>query len=343
MITRTEPLCQDLTTETENWQQALANVIRNPRELFEILELDPRKLPEALAAAKDFSLTVPRSFVARMEKGNWHDPLLKQVLPLGQELDYQPGFTDDPLAENSANPCPGLIHKYPGRVLLIASGGCAINCRYCFRRHFPYQANNPNREQWQQALDYIAADESITEVILSGGDPLVASDRLLTERVKQIAAIDHVSRLRIHSRLPVVIPQRITAECLDWLTSSRLRPVMVIHCNHANELDPQVGAALEKLANAGVTLLNQSVLLAGINDNTNALLSLSETLHQYRVLPYYLHLLDRVAGSAHFECSEKHAGELIKQLMTSLPGYLVPKLVREVSGKRSKIPIPIVL
>lgn len=343
MITRTEPICQDLPGQTENWQQALANVIRDPHELFSLLELDLSTLPSALAASQSFPLKVPRSFVARMEKGNWHDPLLRQTLPLGEELEYQPGFTTDPLEEASSNPCPGLIHKYHGRVLLIASGGCAINCRYCFRRHFPYQANNPSREQWLQALQYIADDSSISEVILSGGDPLVASDRLLSERVEQIAAIPHVIRLRIHSRLPIVIPQRITDECLDWLTGSRLSPVMVIHCNHANELDDQVGAALQKLANAGVTLLNQSVLLAGVNDNTAALEALSEALHQHRVLPYYLHLLDRVQGSAHFETSETQAKVLIQQLMGRLPGYLVPRLVREVSGQLSKIPIPIVL
>jgi EF-P beta-lysylation protein EpmB len=343
MITRTEPLCQDLPRQTESWQQSLANVIRDPQQLFELLELDLSKLPPAIAAAQDFPLKVPRGFAAKMEKGNWHDPLLRQVLPLDQELDYQPGFTKDPLEETTSNPCPGLIHKYHGRVLLIVSGGCAINCRYCFRRHFPYQDNNPSRAQWQQSLQYIADDPSIKEVILSGGDPLVASDRQLAELVEQIADIPHVSRLRVHSRLPIVIPQRITDDCLAWLTGSRLQAVMVIHCNHPNELDSEVGTALEKMANAGVTLLNQSVLLGGINDNLAALIALSETLHRYRVLPYYLHLLDRVKGAAHFDTDENQAKQLISQMMTHLPGYLVPKLVREVSNQRSKVPIPIVL
>ena len=343
MITRTEPLCQDLPSQTESWQQSLANVIRDPQQLFELLELDLSQLPAAIAAAQDFPLKVPRGFAAKMEKGNWHDPLLKQVLPLGQELDYQPGFTKDPLEEAASNPCPGLIHKYHGRVLLIVSGGCAINCRYCFRRHFPYQDNNPSRAQWQQSLQYIADDTSIKEVILSGGDPLVASDRQLAELVEQIADIPHVSRLRVHSRLPIVIPQRITDDCLAWLTGSRLQAVMVIHCNHPNELDSEVGTALEKMANAGITLLNQAVLLGGINDNLAALIALSETLHRHRVLPYYLHLLDRVKGAAHFDTDENHAKQLISEMMTHLPGYLVPKLVREVSNQLSKVPIPIVL
>lgn len=343
MITRTEPLCQDLPAQTESWQQSLANVIRDPQQLFELLELDLSQLPLAIAAAQDFPLKVPRGFAAKMEKGNWDDPLLKQVLPLGLELDYQPGFTTDPLEEATSNPCPGLIHKYHGRVLLIVSGGCAINCRYCFRRHFPYQDNNPSRAQWQQALKYIADDKSIKEVILSGGDPLVASDRQLGELVGQIAHIPHVSRLRVHTRLPVVIPQRITEECLTWLAESRLEPVVVIHCNHPHELDGEVGKALARMANAGITLLNQSVLLRGINDNASTLITLSEKLHQHRVLPYYLHLLDSVQGAAHFDTDETHAKQLISQLMAHLPGYLVPKLVREVSNQLSKVPIPIVL
>ncbi len=343
MITRTEPLCQEQTGQSESWQQALANVIREPRELFELLALDLTQLPAALSAASEFPLMVPRSFVARMEPANWHDPLLQQVLPLGEELGFQPGFSHDPLAEADNNPQPGLIHKYHGRVLLIVSGGCAINCRYCFRRHFPYQANNPSRAQWQQTLDYIASDASISEVILSGGDPLVASDRFLAELVSNIAQIPHVKRLRIHSRLPVVIPQRITDDCLRWLSDSRLQSIMVIHCNHANELDASVQAALAKLTAAGVTLLNQSVLLAGVNDNEAALTTLSETLLEQGVLPYYLHLLDKVQGAAHYEVDESRAKQLVRHLMAHLPGYLVPKLVREDSNQVSKVPISVLL
>ena len=327
-----------------SWQHMLANVIRDPNELFALLELDhsvdDQQLTSSLAACKDFPLRVPRPFARRITKGDWQDPLLRQILPLGQELDYQPGFSNDPLQEAGCNPVPGLIHKYRGRVLLVVSAGCAINCRYCFRRHFPYSDNNPGRSQWQQTLRYIQDDSSIREVIFSGGDPLAASDLLLGELVEQIAAIPHITTLRVHSRMPVVIPQRITGQCLDWLTRSRLQAIMVIHSNHANEIDPEVGEALLRLKTAGVTVLNQTVLLAGINDTETALAALSERLFQYGVLPYYLHLLDRVQGAAHFEVDELRGRQLLAQLLTRLPGYLVPKLVREQANADSKTPIP---
>ena len=242
MITRTEPACQakqspcDTDTiklhNSKSWQKALATIIRDPRELFELLELDTQQLPAALAVAQDFALRVPLGFVRRMKKGDWNDPLLRQILPVEQERWEQPGFSVDPLGEASANPLPGLIHKYRGRVLLVVSSGCAINCRYCFRRHFPYHDNNPAQAQWQPVLDYIANDPSITEVIFSGGDPLAASDKVLANLVQLIAGIKHVTTLRVHSRMPVVIPERITPQCIDWLTSTRLRPVMVIHSGH---------------------------------------------------------------------------------------------------------------
>ena len=344
MIPQTEAIRQPNSLDaTDSWQQALAGVIRDPKELFSLLQLDLRgddqQLATSLAACKDFPLRVPHSFVQRMAKGDWNDPLLRQVLPLGQELDYQPGFSNDPLQEVASNPAPGLIHKYHGRVLLVVSAGCAINCRYCFRRHFPYSDNNPSRSQWQQTLDYIRRDKSITEVIFSGGDPLAASDSLLAELVTHIADIPHITTLRIHSRMPVVIPQRITQGCLDWLSNSRLRPVMVIHSNHANEISPEVGLALKRLQAAGVTVLNQTVLLAGVNDSATALEALSKRLFQYGVLPYYLHLLDRVQGAAHFEVNKQQGQQLLSQLMTRLPGYLVPKLVREQANAASKTPI----
>ena len=274
MILQTEPLCQS-SDSNESWQQALANVVRDPRELFELLSLDIEALPGALAAIDSFPLRVPRSFIARMTKGDWHDPLLQQVLPVARELEIQPGFSDDPLAELGSNPLPGLIHKYQSRVLLIVSGGCAINCRYCFRRHFPYDDNNPGRGQWADTLEYIAADPSINEVILSGGDPLAASDKLLADLVGQLQNIPHLTTLRVHSRLPVVIPQRITEQTLAWLTGGRLQPVLVIHSNHANELDRQVQRSLAAAREAGVTLLNQSLLLASVNDSAAALKALS--------------------------------------------------------------------
>lgn len=341
MIPQTEAIRQAEPTDSDevSWQQALANVIRDPEELFDLLELDRSKLPDALRACVDFPLQVPRTFVDRMVKGDWSDPLLQQILPLGQELDIHPGFSNDPLLETSDNPVPGLIHKYQGRVLLIVSGGCAINCRYCFRRHFPYQQNNPSQREWQQALDYIGQDSSIKEVILSGGDPLAANDNMLRDLTTRIADIPHVEILRVHSRMPVVIPQRITSAGMNWLTSTRLTPVMVIHSNHANEIDDNVIKALQALKHAGVTLLNQSVLLAGVNDKPDALLALSKRLFAAGVLPYYLHLLDRVNGAAHFEVTEKCAQALVATLRNQLPGYLVPKLVREQHGEHSKMPI----
>ena len=320
----------------QSWQAALADVVRDPVELFQLLQLPPAILPATLKANEDFPLRVPRCFVERMGKGNINDPLLKQVLPLAQELDYQPGFCTDPLNENHHNPQPGIIHKYHGRVLLVITGACAIHCRYCFRRHFNYSDNTPSRKEWRQSLNYIAEDSSIREVILSGGDPLAANDSVLAELVERIANIPHVQRLRIHSRLPVVLPQRIDDRCLEWLTASRLKVVMVIHSNHAQELDSQVGEALNKLHQAGITLLNQTVLMAGINDQAEQLAALSEALFQHRVMPYYLHLLDRVQGAAHFEISDATACSLHEQLQKILPGYLVPKLVREIAGKPSK-------
>ncbi len=321
------------------WQHELRDAICSAQTLFELLELDGALAPKALKADKDFPLRVPRPFVDRIKKGDWKDPLLLQVLPLAEELDYTPGFSTDPLAERQAIAAPGLIHKYHGRVLLIATASCAIHCRYCFRRHFPYQENKPGTAQWKQALDYIRQDKSIKEVILSGGDPLLAPDRYLAELVDQLADIAHLERLRIHTRLPIVIPQRITTECLDWLTTSRLQPIVVLHCNHANEIDRAVAESIEQLLKRGVTVLNQSVLLRQINDRVDTLIELSEALFSVGVLPYYLHLLDRVAGAAHFDVAEVEALALIDQLRSKLPGYMVPKLVKEQAGKSSKTPI----
>lgn len=350
MITRTEPACQAKPSSNstdslklqhaQSWQQALASVVRTPQQLFELLKLNPEQLPESMAAAcEQFVLRVPHSFVQRMKQGDWHDPLLRQVLPRAQELDILPGYSLDPLHETQSNPCPGLIHKYRGRVLLIVSRGCAIHCRYCFRRHFPYQANNPSRQQWQQALRYIRNDSTIKEVIFSGGDPLAADDTLLSALSEAIADIPHVTTLRVHSRLPVVIPERITEQCIDWLTGTRLRPVMVIHSNHANELDITVSSSLQKLKSAGITVLNQTVLLAGVNDKPEALIELSERLFDSGVLPYYLHMLDKVQGAAHFQVTTQRAKELVNNMLANLPGYLVPKLVEEQPGAASKTPV----
>ncbi|HEV8078496.1 MAG TPA: EF-P beta-lysylation protein EpmB [Marinobacter sp.] len=327
------------TWQSEAWQDALKDLIRTPEALFQALELDISLLPAALKASQSFELRVPRAFVARMHKRDINDPLLRQVLPLGQELLAEPGYSQDPLAEAAANPHPGLIHKYHGRVLLIVTGSCAINCRYCFRRHFPYADNRPGRADWQQALDYIRADTSITEVIFSGGDPLNAPDSQLAWLVNQLEGIQHITRLRIHTRLPIVIPSRITDDCLSWLAHNRFATSVVIHSNHANELDAEVGQALERLRSAGIVLLNQTVLLKGINDDTDTLANLSERLFALGVLPYYLHLLDKVAGAAHFAVGLNQARALHLQLRQRLSGYLVPKLVQELPGEASKTPI----
>jgi EF-P beta-lysylation protein EpmB len=334
MITRSVATVDSLT-----WQDQLANSIRNPEQLLKLLDLDPSLLDGALKAHQDFPLRVPLPYLQRINKGDPTDPLLRQVLPLGNELLAAPGYSEDPLDEQSANPIPGLVHKYHGRVLLIVSPNCAINCRYCFRRHFPYQDNKPGRNEWQQALSYIANDSSISEVIFSGGDPLAASDKQLKWLTENVAQIDHVKRLRVHTRLPIVIPDRITNSCLQWLTCTRLKTSMVIHSNHPNELDTAVAHALNQLKGAGVTLLNQTVLLSGINDSLPVLQQLSERLFDIGVLPYYLHQLDRINGAAHFEVSDAQAKLLVSELMATLPGYLVPKLVREMPNVKYKAPL----
>lgn len=321
------------------WQEEMADLVTDPRELLQLLGLSADQLPAALAAGELFALRVPRPYLRRMQPGDPRDPLLLQVLPGAPELQPSPGYSDDPLQESGANPVPGVVHKYRGRLLLIAAGQCAINCRYCFRRAFPYGDNHLNRSQWQRALDYIRARGELREVILSGGDPLVLSDRQLAWLASELAAIPQLDKLRVHSRLPIVAPSRITGELVEWFTGSRLKPVLVLHCNHANEIDSAVRAGLQKLRAAGVTLLNQAVLLRGVNDSAGALADLSEALFDAGVLPYYLHQLDRVQGAAHFEVGDAAALALVEQLRHQLPGYLVPKLVREVPGEPSKSPL----
>lgn len=325
--------------QTESWQQQLRNLIREPAELLRRLQLDAAEEPGLAAALKQFPLRVPEAFVAKMERGNWRDPLLLQVLPQGREALPQAGYHNDPLEEAAANPVPGLIHKYASRVLLITTPACAIHCRYCFRRHFPYQENSPGLQQSQQALDYIASQPSIHEVILSGGDPLSLPDHYLGQLVQRLAAIEHLDTLRIHSRLPLVLPARVTEALVAQLSSSRLQVVMVIHCNHANEMDEFTLAAMARLRRAGIQLLNQSVLLAGVNDSAPALIALSRKLFGQGVLPYYLHLLDKVEGAAHFDVDEPTAVALVRGMQQQLPGYLLPRLVRELPGAQSKVAI----
>ena len=326
------PIAQD-----PDWQAQLRGVITSAEQLLSLLELQPQDVGFSAAACGDFSLKVPMAFARRMQVGNPRDPLLLQVLARAEEMVETAGYSRDPVGETgAANPGRGIIHKYRGRVLLLVTGACAVNCRYCFRRHFPYADNQNSRSEWRDALAYIAADASIEEVILSGGDPLLASDRYLAELVAQIAAIGHVRRLRIHSRLPVVIPDRVTDGLVDAICHPQLQTVVVIHCNHANELDSAVDTALARLAGEGITLLNQAVLLAGINDSEAALCQLSERLFSAGVLPYYLHLLDKVQGAAHFDVAEADGKRLMHAVSARLPGYLVPRLVREIAGGEAK-------
>ncbi|HEY0960757.1 MAG TPA: EF-P beta-lysylation protein EpmB [Pseudomonadales bacterium] len=323
------------------WQEQLADLVTGLPELLAALKLDVAQLHAAgldvsEAALQQFPLRVPRPYLARMAPGDPHDPLLLQVLPQATELLATPGYVLDPLGEAPANKHRGLLHKYEGRVLLIATQSCAIHCRYCFRRHFPYAENRPGRAQWQESFDYISADASISEVILSGGDPLASSNTYLQWLVDNLLAIPHVQRLRIHTRLPIMLPARVDSALLQMLGKRRQQVVMVLHANHAQEFDADVDAACARLRAEGVHLLNQSVLLKGINDRADALAALSERLLAAGVLPYYVHMPDKVQGTAHFDVSDGDAHALMQALHARLPGYLVPRLVREESGKPGK-------
>lgn len=321
------------------WQQALREAVRDAAELCSLVGIDVAEMGFSPAAARDFPLLAPRGYVARMRYGDPADPLLRQVLPLAAETHYLPGDQQDPVGDRAAELAPGLLHKYEGRVLLVTTGACAIHCRYCFRRHYAYDELPPAAEAWAPALAAIAADESIDEVILSGGDPLTLSDARLAALAEQLAAIPHVRRLRIHSRLPIVLPERVDDELLAWLSGTRLTPVMVVHANHAAELDDEVAAACARLSAAGVVLLNQTVLLRGVNDDAETLAALGRRLIELRVTPYYLHQLDRVAGGAHFEVPAELGLALVEQLRAELPGYLVPRYVQELPGEASKRPL----
>jgi EF-P beta-lysylation protein EpmB len=321
-----------------DWRQLWREAVTDAGELLQLVGLQhlADQLPPADAG---FQLRVPRGFVARMRHGDPRDPLLLQVLPQLAELDEVPGFVVDAVGDMAAREARGVLHKYAGRALLIASGSCAVNCRYCFRRHFPYGEEMAAANHWREALEHLRRAPTINELILSGGDPLSLATGKLEELTQELAGIPHVTRLRIHSRLPVVLPERIDAAFIHWLTSLPLQKVVVLHANHANELDASVDAACARLREAGATLLNQSVLLKGVNDGADALADLSERLFAAGVLPYYLHQLDRVQGTAHFEVDDSRALALMEALRARLPGYLVPRLVREVGGDASKRPL----
>ena len=332
-----------LNLPARSWQRDLAEAITDPQELLSVLELPAGLAAPARRAAELFGLRVPRSFVARMRRGDVNDPLLRQVLPLEGELDDTPGYVADPLQEQAARRSPQLLQKYAGRALIVATEACAVHCRYCFRREFPY--SQPPIEphivgRFGETLAALARDASIEEVILSGGDPLSLSDARLAALTDALAAMPHVKRLRVHTRQPVVLPSRVDAGLLAWLRGIRLPVAMVLHVNHANEIDNDVRDACASLRAAGITLLNQSVLLRGVNDDADTLQALSTALFEAGVLPYYLLMPDRVRGTAHFDVEEGRALELVDALTRRLSGYLVPRLVREIPGAESKVPLP---
>ena len=337
MIPVSTTACQDQNKcDPEDWQSVLRAAINDPVTLCQRLSLPPEQANAIAQACCAFPLRVPEPYLQRIQPGNPQDPLLLQVLPQTAELLEQPGFTGDPLEESAHNLAPGLVHKYRSRVLLISTSLCAVHCRYCFRREFPYQDNRNSRLDWQQALGYIRQHTELNEVILSGGDPLTLPDKQLAWLAEQIANIPHITRLRIHTRLPIVIPQRITQDLLRLLTSTRLQTVVVLHCNHPNEIDAAVTQAISALRDTGITVLNQSVLLANINDCAATLAALSERLFAAGCLPYYLHVLDKVTGSQHFALDDQAAISLHHALQALLPGFLVPRLVRENAGQPSK-------
>ena len=329
------PFFQDI-----NWQSQMSDLITDPAELLEILGLDSSQLLDAaIASSQQFKLRVPRAFVAKMAKGNPLDPLLLQVLPHHLELEQHPEYVTDPLGEEAANQLPGVLHKYQSRFLLTLTGACAVHCRYCFRRHFPYQANLPKEDDWLAMRDYLLAHPEINEVILSGGDPLSLSNRKLALWFERLSSLSQVKTLRIHTRVPIVMPARLDDELMDLLANLNMHVVMVVHCNHAQELDDYTCSKLLALAQKQVWVLNQAVLLKGVNDSAECLAKLSYRLFEARVMPYYLHVLDKVQGAQHFDMKDDVALQIHNQLLAMLPGYLVPKLVREIAGEPNKTPL----
>ena len=319
---------------TNDWQYQLAEGFNNLSAICDYLDIPFSS--DTLLNTPSFPIRVPREFVDRMNKGDINDPLLKQILPTTEELTSPQGFTNDPVGDLKAMTESGVIHKYHGRVLLITTGGCAINCRYCFRRNFPYNDFQLSLKKHFNAIHYIESNQDISEVILSGGDPLLLNDQKLLELIKKIENIDHIKRIRIHSRIPIVLPSRITKELCQGLSKVKKSLIIVVHCNHANELNAKVNIACTQLKKANITLLNQTVLLKDINDKAEQLCALHEKLFTFNIMPYYLHLLDKAAGTAHFDVSEQQAIQLMEEIKKTLPGYLVPKLVKEQPGMPNK-------
>ena len=328
------PTAQQTATKAQ-WLTDLANAFNDPVALLEFLELNPVDFSQDILARKLFALRVPKSFAEKMEKGNRYDPLFLQAMASADEFLQAEGFVKDPLEEQHS-PAPNILHKYQNRLLFMIKNSCAINCRYCFRRHFPYDEVKSGKQIWQQGLDYIAAHKEIEEVIFSGGDPLMAKDAELDWLITQLEQIPHIQTLRIHSRLPVVIPNRITETLCQRLLQSRLHIVLVTHINHANEIDEIFAQKMQMLKQANVVLLNQAVLLKGVNNQAECLKQLSHKLFSIGILPYYLHLLDRVEGASHFFIEDAEALTIYRELQKITSGYLVPKLAREIGGEPNK-------
>jgi EF-P beta-lysylation protein EpmB len=318
------------------WHRSLAEAIQDPDELVTRLGLPGEFRAAARSAARLFPLLVPESFLRRIEPGNPNDPLLRQVLPLSAEHDELPGFVPDAVDDARFRLAPGLLHKYRGRALLIATGSCAVHCRYCFRRHYPYGEEPRRLADWEPALDALRADASIEEVLLSGGDPLMLTDQRLSNLIDRLADVPHLRRLRIHTRLPIVLPDRVTQQLLSRLSACRMKVIFVVHANHAAELVDDCANALQKLVEAPLTVLNQAVLLRGINDSVKAQCDLSLKLIELGVMPYYLHQLDRVAGAAHFEVPIETGRAIVQEMRRRLPGYAVPRYVQEIPGEAHK-------
>lgn len=331
IITQIKPV-----QNTESWILELAQAVTSLKDLYALLDLYPDpSVGNAEGSRLAFPLRVPRPFITRIEKGNWQDPLLLQILPDAAEMKIVPNFVNDPLNEHDSVR-DGVLHKYKSRALLITKTACAVNCRYCFRRHFPYNHNPGNKTTWRAAISYFSKHTELNEIILSGGDPLMAKDLELDWLITELEKLTHITRIRIHTRLAVMIPTRITATLCQRLRNSRLSVVVVTHINHANEIDDSVCAAMQRLADHNVTLLNQSVLLKNVNDNARVLANLSNRLFSARILPYYLHVLDKVQGTAHFFVEDITACALMRQLAPQISGYLMPRLCREIAGEKSK-------
>jgi len=324
--------------QSSDWRRQWREAVSDPHELLRILGLEALAAQVAQPARDAFPLRVPRSFIARMRHGDAADPLLRQVLPLVEEQREVAGFGLDAVGDLHSRAGTGLLHKYRGRALLVTTGSCAVHCRYCFRRHFPYAEETAARDRWQGAIEHLRRDTSISEVLLSGGDPFSLGTARLRELTDALAGIPHIRRLRIHTRLPIVLPDRVDAELCAWLAALPWPVALVVHANHGNEIDADVRAAMRRLRDTGASLLNQSVLLRGVNDSPDALADLSSALFEAGVLPYYLHLLDPVQGAAHFHVDDAEAAVIAHELRLRLPGYLMPRWVREIAGEPFKTP-----